>query len=340
MFMKENNKGNTRIFFDGDTSLIKDKIVSIIGYGNQGRAQAYALRSNGINVIIGNIKDENYSRAIKDGYKVYSIEEASNKADIILLLIPDEVAPKVFYEKIEPKIKEKKHVILDFASGYNITYGFIKPLPNSDIIMVAPRMIGEGILNLLKEGKGYPVLLGVAQDISGKAWDYTLAIAKGIGAFLPGGIGIKSSFEEETLLDLFTEHVIAPMILFSIKVAYEILTKEYGASPEATLLELYASGEWIEVHKVIYKMGLFEQLVVHSRTSQYGQLSRGQKIISEEIKNMMRKAIQEILDGSFAKEWTIEQQLNYPIFNRLWINIRESDLVKEENKLYRILKRK
>jgi len=338
--MSIGNKSNEKLFFDGDLSLIKDKIVSIIGYGNQGRAQAYALRSNGINVIIGNIKDESWNRAIKDGYKVYSIEEASSKADIILLLIPDEVAPKVFYEKIEPKIKEKDHIVLDFASGYNITYGFIKPLPNSDVIMVAPRMIGEGMLNLFKEGKGYPVLLGVEKDFSGKAWDYALAIAKGIGAFLPGGVGVKSSFEEETLLDLFSEHIMAPMTLFGIKAAYEILTKEYGASPEATLLELYASGEWIEIYKVIYEMGLFEQLVVHSRTSQYGQLTRGQKIITEEIKNTMRKAIQKILDGSFAKEWFLEQESNYPIFNRLWKNIKECDLAKEEDKLYRVLGRR
>lgn len=340
MFIEKIIKENEKIFFDGDISLIKDKVVSIIGYGNQGRAQAYALRSNEINVIIGNIKDENWNKAIEDGYKVYSIEEASNKADIILLLIPDEIAPKVFYEKIEPNIKKKDHIILDFASGYNITYGFIKPLQNSDVIMVAPRMIGEGILNLFKEGKGYPVLIGVEQDFSGKAWDYALAIAKGIGAFLPGGVGVKSSFKEETLLDLFTEHIIAPMTLFGIKTAYEILTKEYGVSPEAALLELYASGEWIEVHKMIYKNGLFEQLVFHSRTSQYGQLTKGQKIISEEMKNVMRKAIQEILDGSFAKEWYLEQEVNYPLFNQLWKSIRECDLAKEENKLYRILKRK
>jgi ketol-acid reductoisomerase len=338
--MENKDKNNEKLFFDGDLSLIKDKIVSIIGYGNQGRAQAYALRSNGINVIIGNIKDESWNRAIKDGYKVYSIEEASSKADIILLLVPDEIAPKVFYEKIEPKIKEKNHIVLDFASGYNITYGFIKPLPNSDVIMVAPRMIGEGILNLFKEGKGYPVLLGVEKDFSGKAWDYALAISKGIGAFLPGGVGVKSSFEEETLLDLFSEHIMAPMTLFSIKTAYEILTKEYGVSSEATLLELYASGEWIEIYKVIYEMGLFEQLVVHSRTSQYGQLTRGQKIITEEMKNMMRKAIQKILDGSFAKEWFLEQESNYPMFNRLWKNIRECDLAKDEDRLYRALKRR
>jgi ketol-acid reductoisomerase len=334
------DKNNERLFFDGDLSLIKDKTVAVIGYGNQGRAQAYALRSNGINVIVGNIKDESWDKAVKDGYEVYSIEEASSKADIILLLIPDEVAPKVFYEKIEPRIKEKDHVILDFASGYNVTYGFIKPLPNSDVIMVAPRMIGEGILSLFKEGKGYPVLLGVKQDVSGKAWDYALAIAKGIGAFLPGGVGVKSSFEEETLLDLFTEHVIGPMTLFGIKTAYEILTKEYGTSPEATLLELYASGEWIEIHKAIYRMGLFEQMVLHSRTSQYGHLTRGQEVITEEIKNMMRKAIQKILDGSFAKEWFLEQEAGYPMFTRLWKMVRECDLAKEEDKLYKMLKRR
>lgn len=330
---------HTKLVFEADLSPLKNKKCAVIGYGNQGRAQAHALRRNGIDVVVGNIKDEYWELAAKEGFKTHTIGEAAQAADVLFLLIPDEVAPEVYRSEIEPAITKKDHVVLDFASGYNITYGFITPPPNADVVMVAPRMIGTGVLERVEKGAGYPVLVGVAQDKSGKAWEYALAIAKGVGALQPGGVAVLSSFEEETLLDLFSEHVIAPLILFGTKAAAEILVKEFGTSVEATLLELYASGEWAEVYTRIYEEGLFRQEKHHSTTSQYGTLSRGERVVTNELRETMRREAKEILDGSFAKEWAMERLLGYPHFNRLWKMVTEDWFAKAEEELYRALKR-
>lgn len=331
---------NVDLFFDGDLNILKDKVVGIIGYGNQGRAQALVLRDNNINVIVGNVRDSYWDQAVKDGFMVYDIGEATKRADIIHLLLPDEIAPNVYYKEIEPEIKKKEYFVLNFASGYNITYGFIKPLSNMDVIMVAPRMIGKGILDLHKKGMGYPVLLGVAQDVSGKAWDFAKALAKGIGAIgLPGGVAIKSSFEEETLLDLLTEHTWAPILIAAMQAYFDVVTEEYGVSPEAAILELYASGELAEIATAMAEMGLFEQMILHSKTSQYGQFTRAIKYY-EKIKEIIRREAFQIWNGEFAKEWSFDQLLGYPVLNRMWKIVRESELAKAEDRLYKILGRR
>ena len=334
--------GSAKFFYDkdADISLLKDKVISVIGYGNQGRAQALVMRELfNLNVIVGNIRDESWRRAEKDGFKVYEIREAAERSDVILLLVPDEVAPQVYESSIQPAVKNKEHLVLDFASGYNITYGFIRPEPNMDVVLTAPRMIGWGIIHrVLEEKRGYPTLVGVAQDISGRAFDYALAIAKSAGALLPGGFAIESSFEEETITDLFSEHTWVGAILFMFRASYEALV-EAGIQPEVALIELYASGELIEIARAITEIGLFEQLKLHSRTSQYGQLTRGPLYAGDEVKEMFRQVIKSLKDGSFAREWALEQKAGMPVFYRLWREVREHPLYKEERKLYKKLGR-
>jgi len=326
-------------FFDGNLDLIRDKTISIIGYGNQGRAQATILRDNGLDVIVGNIRDEYWERAVKDGFKVYEIEEAVKRSDLALLLVPDEVAPDVYYGKMEEEVKKKDHFILDFASGYNITYGLIKPASNTDVIMVAPRMFSWGILDFHKQGKGYPVLLGVAQDVSGKAWEYAKALAKGIGAIgRPGGVALKSSFEEETLLDLLSEHGHVPLLIAAMMAYFEVVTQEYGVSPEAAILELYASEELAEGAKAMAEEGLVEQLKYHSRTSQYGQLTRIQRYY-QLIKDIIKKEAEEIWSGQFAREFTQEKMSGSIVLNRLLKIYKQSKLVEAERRLYKALGR-
>lgn len=332
-----------KLFLDGDLSLLKDKTIAVIGYGNQGRAQARILNElNGLNVIVGNIRDKSWDQAASDGFKVYSIDDAAKLADVLMILVPDEVAPEVYSKEILPNIHKKEFCAIDFASGYNVTYGYIKPPSNSDFILVAPRMIGAGILDVVMvKKKGYPVLLGVHQNISGKAWDYALALAKGIGAFLPGGVAVESSFEEETLIDLFSEQFLAPSLIASMIASFEVLTEEFGVSSEAALLELYASGEMSEVFQAIADLGFFKQLKYHSRTSQYGQLTNAFKMYNDpKLKETIRSTLYKIYDGNFAKEWAMEQNLGNPVFNRLWKIFEESKMSKAEDKLYKILKRR
>lgn len=333
--------GNSNLIFVGDMDLLRDMVIAVIGYGNQGRAQAQVMRDNGLNVIVGNIRDAAWEKAKEDGFEVYSIEEACKKADLALLLVPDEVAPDVYRDDVVPAVKDKEFFILDFASGYNIFYGYIKPLPNMDVVLVAPRMIGEGILNMHRAGKGYPVLIGVAQDVSGRAWDYAKALAAAIGALnRPGGVGVKSSFREETLVDLMTEHTWMPLLTASFLMYYKILVEEYGVSPESILLELYVSGELVETAKAMAEIGIFEQFRLHSRTSQYGQLTRIKRFLSSDLWELFRREADEIASGIFAREWMLEQRGGNPVFNRLMDELKGSDFAKAEDRLLRALGRR
>ncbi|MEM4290339.1 MAG: NAD(P)-binding domain-containing protein [Nitrososphaerota archaeon] len=327
------------IILDGNLSVLKDKKIAVIGYGNQGRAQAIIMRDNGLDVIVGNIRDEYWRRAERDGFEVCEIDDAVKRVDLALLLVPDEVAPDIYYGKMEAEVRKKDHFILDFASGYNITYGLIKPSTNTDVIMVAPRMFSWGVLNLYKQGRGYPVLLGVAQDASGRAWEYTTALARGISAIgRPGGVALKSSFEEETILDLLSEHTYMPLLVATMIAYFDTVTNEYGLSPEAAILELYASGELAEGAKAMAEEGIFEQLKYHSRTSQYGQLTRIERYYHT-LRDIVRKEAHEIWTGQFAKEFTEDKISGSIILNRLLETSKRTKLAESEKRLFKLLGR-
>jgi len=327
-----------KLYFDGNMELIRNMVISIIGFGNQGSAQALNLRDGGFRVLIGNIEDEYAKRARDLGFTVHSIPEAVKLGNVIVMAIPDEVQPEVWVKDIQPNLSPGKIVI--FLSGYNVFYGFIKPPRDVDVIMVAPRMIGEGVRENFLNNKGFPVLIGVSNDYSGKAWDYALAYSKAIGAIgRPGGVAVESSFEEETITDLFSEHTWAGAFLFLLAEGYNVLI-ENGVSPEAAMLELWASGELVAIARAIVEKGLFAQLKGHSTTSQYGHLTWGPRFVTDEVRGLMRKAIKEVKDGTFAREWALEKMLGYPVFNRLWDEVMKSRAWQDEDKLYRLLGRR
>jgi ketol-acid reductoisomerase len=316
---------------EADPAALRGKTIAIIGYGNQGRAQALNLRRAGHTVIVGNQEDESWKQARADGFEPLAIETAAARADVVMLLLPDEVAPDTYRKSIEPHLGRGKTLV--FASGYNITYTFIAPPPEVDVILVAPRMIGQGVLELPARGEGFPVLVGVKQDASGGARATMLAIAEGIGAFLPHGAVVESSFEEETLVDLFSEHTWAGAMLFLLERAFKLLT-EAGVSPEVALLELYASGELGEIGRAMASMGFWNQLKLHSHTSQFGQLTHGDRFIGEEAEALMRKAIAEIRDGTFARRWAAEQAAGSPVYQKLLSEALNSPLAQAEAELY------
>ena len=322
---------------DADPAVLNDKTIAVIGYGNQGRAQAINLRRAGHRVIVGNQEDDSWRHAREDGFEPLAMDAAAARADIVLLLLPDEIAPDVYRRMIEPHLGRGK--TLDFASGYNITYKFIVPPREVDVILVAPRMIGQGVLDLPASGKGFPVLTGVKQDASGHALATTLAIAHGIGAFMPQGAVVESSFEEETMVDLFSEHTWAGAMLFLLERAYKMLL-EAGVSPEVAMLELYASGELGEIGRAMASMGMWNQLKLHSHTSQFGQLTHGAQFIGADAEALMRKAIAEIRDGTFARRWAAEQAAGSPTFQRLLGEALESPVAKAEVGLYAKLGRR
>jgi ketol-acid reductoisomerase len=316
---------------EADPAVLSGRTIAIIGYGNQGRSQAINLRRAGHQVVVGNQEDDSWRQAKADDFETLTMDAAAARANVILLLLPDEIAPDIYRRMIEPQLSRGKTLV--FASGYNITYKFIVPPAEIDVALVAPRMIGQSVLELPARGAGFPVLVGVKQDASGRALATTLAIAHGIGAFLPGGAVVESSFEEETLVDLFSEHTWAGAMLFLLERAYKLLT-EAGVSSEVALLELYASGELGEIGRAMASMGIWNQLKLHSHTSQFGQLTHGAKFIGDDAEALMRNAIIEIRNGTFAKRWAAEQAAGSPKFHQLLDEVHESLVAKAEADLY------
>lgn len=310
--------------------------VAVIGYGNQGRAQALNLRERGVRVSIGNVDDGYADQARADGFSVLPIASAGEQADLILYLLPDEVQPAVYREQLAPVLHRGQ--VLSFASGYNITYGFIQPAQDLDLIMVAPRMIGRGVLDLPREGRGFPVLVGVEKDVSGRALEVAVALAGAIGAAFPGGCIVESSFREEATIDLFSEHTWAAATVYLLKTCCEMLI-DAGVSPEAAILETYASGELGEIGKAMAELGLVGQMRLHSHTSQYGQLLWGDRWLAAGARQLMREALEKIQDGSFAEAWHREQEEGLEEFRHRWGELLETDLFTKEEALYRRLGR-
>lgn len=304
----------TKIYYDhdADLSFLQGKTVTIIGYGNQGSAQAQNMRDSGVRVIIGSIEDEKADRARADGFGVHSIAEAVREGDIISLLIPDEVQKTVYESDIRANLAPGK--VLNFAHGYNLRFGLITPPTDVDVIMVAPRMIGVNVRKAFLKGGGVPAYIAVWQDASGQAKPMTLAIAKAIGATKVGVI--ETTVAEETELDLFTEQAVWPIIVRDMLISFELLVEE-GFSPEMVALELFGSGEAAEIFRQMALVGFFEQMRFHSQTSQYGTLSRGERMLPEEVREKMRAVLTEIRSGQFATEWEEEQQRGYPRFRAL-----------------------
>jgi len=317
---------------DADPALLKGKTIAVVGYGNQGRSQAINLRRSGHQVIVGNQEDESWQQARADGFETFAMDAATARADVVMLLLPDEIAPATYRELIAPHLAGGGKTLV-FASGYNITYKFIAPPRETDVVLVAPRMIGQGVLELPARGEGFPVLVGVSQDASGHALATALAIAHGIGAFLPHGAVVESSFEEETLVDLFSEHTWAGAMLFLLDRAFKLLV-EAGVSKEVALLELYASGELGEIGRAMATLGVWNQLKLHSHTSQFGQLTHGSQFIGADSEAFMRKAIDEIRDGTFAKRWAAEQAAGSPVYQRLLGERLSSPIATAEHELF------
>jgi len=325
----------SRIYHDKDADLryLKGKTIAVIGYGNQGRAQALNLRDSGLEALVGTLKDPSWAQAEQDGMAVLSISEAASEGDILLLLIPDEVMPEAFTQEIVPQLKENK--VIAFASGYNIAFGLIKPPPFVDVILLAPRMIGVGVRELYLNGQGFPSFIAVEQDHSGQAREILLALAKGIGSTKAGVIEV--TFAQEAEIDLFTEQAVGPIMSAAIQTAIEVEI-EAGYPPEAVLLELYMSGEMGIVFNQIVEKGFIRQMELHSRTSQYGTMTRRPLFATPELKTKMKDVLAKIRSGEFAREWTAEQQAGQPLFHELKRKALEHPLNALEDKVRKELK--
>jgi len=313
---------------DVDVGVLKGRRIGVIGYGNQGRAQALNIRDSGFASRIGNRDDEYKDRAIADGFAVRPISQVAEEADVLLILIPDEVQPQVYEEQIRPHLRAGD--VLCFASGYNIYYKAIEPPEGVGAIMVAPRMIGRAVRNLYKGRLGFPCLVACEHDAGGQAMPIALALAKAIGATRFGAF--ESSFREETVIDLFAEQMLWPGIIKLCLLYFEKLV-ENGCDPEIVTTELHLSGEFVEIAKAMITHGFFGQLKLHSQTSQYGQLSRVDRMAPPELRAQVDRAIGEVCSGKFHAEWVKEQKAGKPNMSRLWQQVLAHPLAQSEAKL-------
>jgi len=301
-----------KLYYDSDCNLdlLRGKTVAIIGYGSQGHAHALNLHESGVNVVVGLYTgSKSWKVAEEAGLKVATAYDAAAQADIIMILINDEKQPKLYKESIEPNLTAGK--ALAFAHGFNIHFGQIVPPADVDVFMVAPKGPGHTVRSQYQEGKGVPCLIAVYQDATGKAKDLALAYAKGIGGSRAGVL--ETTFKEETETDLFGEQaVLCGGVSELMKAGFEVLV-EAGYQPESAYFE--CMHEMKLIVDLINQGGLSYMRYSISDTAEYGDYVVGKRIITEETKNEMRKVLKEIQDGTFAKNWIMENQANRPFFN-------------------------
>ena len=314
-----------KMYYDKDANLkhLKGKTLAVIGYGSQGRAQAQNARDSGVEVLIG-LRPEgaSFSQARKDGFKVLDIQKATQKGDVIHILLPDEVQPGIYNEQIKPHLKKGK--TLCFSHGFNIHYHQVVPTPDIDVIMVAPKGPGKLVRTEYQKGGGVPCLLAVYQDVSGMARDMALAYARAIGGTRAGVI--ETTFAEETETDLFGEQtVLCGGVSALVKAGFETLV-EAGYQPELAYFECFHELKLIV--DLFYEGGLAHMRKTISNTAEFGDLTRGPRIVNEETKKEMKKILGEIQSGQFAKEWVLENKAGSPSFEAL--RAREKDLLIEK----------
>lgn len=303
-----------KMYYDNDADLgvLKNKIVGIIGYGSQGHAQAQNLRDSGVNVIVSDLPGtDNYALAEKHGFKPMSAAELAKKADVIQMLVPDEVQAKVYASSVASEMKEGKTLV--FSHGFNIHYGQIVPPACVDVIMVAPKGPGHLVRSVYEEGGGVPNLIAIYQDASGKAKETALAYSKGIGGTRAGVL--ETTFAEETETDLFGEQaVLCGGCTALVKAGFETLV-EAGYQPEIAYFE--CMHELKLIVDLMYAKGLAGMRDSISNTAEYGDLTRGPRIVTAETKATMKHLLKDIQTGEFAREWILENQANRPVLNAL-----------------------
>ena len=298
---------------DIDESVLKGKTVAVLGYGSQGRAQALNMRDSGVNVIVGlRPGGKSWKRAQEDGFKPVTHLEAAQRGDIVLMLMPDMAQPSVYKEEVALAMKPGK--ALQFAHGFNIHFGEIKPPKDVDVIMVAPKSPGPEMRRQYEAGFGVPSLVAVHQDASGQALKKALAIAKALGSGRAGVI--ETTYKNETESDLFGEQaVLCGGVDQLIRRGFKVLT-EAGYPPELAYFEV--CNELKLIVDLIYKSGLGGMYRAVSDTAKWGGMSVGPMIVDDHVEQNMKKALKAVQDGSFAKAWIAESKAGAKKFEKLF----------------------
>lgn len=303
-----------QMYYDNDANLdlFANKTVAIIGYGSQGHAHALNLKESGVNVVVGLYEgSKSTAKAQAEGLKVYSVAEASSMADWIMILLPDEVQRTIYENEIAPNLSAGN--VLSFAHGFNIHFGQIVPPEDVDVVMIAPKGPGHLVRRTYEQGQGVPALFAVYQDATGKARDLAMAYAKGIGGTRAGIL--ETSFREETETDLFGEQaVLCGGLSELIKAGFETLVSA-GYQPEIAYFECLHEVKLIV--DLIVEGGLASMRSSISNTAEYGDYTRGPRVVTDATRAEMKKILSEIQSGQFAREFVLENQAGKPGFTAM-----------------------
>lgn len=300
-----------KMYYEDDCNLglLQDKTVAVIGYGSQGHAHALNLYESGVKVVVGLYEgSKSWKLAEEAGLKVAVAAEAAAQADVIMILVNDEKQAKLYKESIEPNLKAGKYLV--FAHGFNVHFGQIVPPEDVNVFMVAPKGPGHTVRSQYQEGKGVPCLIAVYQDVTGDTKDVALAYAAGLGGARAGVL--ETTFQEETETDLFGEQaVLCGGVTELIKAGFDTLV-EAGYQPEVAYFECLHEMKLIV--DMINQGGLSYMRYSISDTAEYGDYVAGKRIINEDTRKEMKKVLKEVQDGTFAKNWLVENQVNRPSF--------------------------
>lgn len=297
---------------DADLKIFKGTKIAIIGYGSQGHAQAQNLRDSGLNVIVAEVEGTaNHKLAIEHGFKPVTAAQAAAKADVIQILAPDQTQAAIYKNEIKDNLKKGKTLV--FSHGFNIHYVQIVPPEDIDVIMVAPKGPGHLVRREFERGAGVPSLIAIYQDYTGKAKQKALAYAKGIGATRAGVL--ETTFMEETETDLFGEQaVLCGGASELVRAGFDTLV-EAGYQPEIAYFECLHELKLIV--DLMYEGGISNMRYSISDTAEYGDLTRGRRVVSDDTRYEMRKILDEIQSGEFAREWILENMAGRPVYNAL-----------------------
>lgn len=324
----------TRIFREADATLepLQGRTIAILGYGNQGRAQALNLRDSGLRVIVGNAEDDYAAQARRDGFEPSSIAQAAARGDVVMSLLPDEVTPGIYNANIRPGLAAGNTLV--FASGYCVCFKQITFPSNINVIMMAPRTVGVAVREHYLRGQGFLSFVDVHQDADGQAWAVTLALARAVGSLK--SFALQVSFKDETELDLFTEQALVPALSAALTTAVEVAV-EAGYPKVAAVLELYLSGEIGDVLHEAARHGWVGQTGLHSPTSRYGTKSRLPRFSSPEMRKTMQEVLTYIQSPRFADEWGAEQASGYKRFAAMEQAFKETPFARAEREVMKEL---
>ena len=318
---------------DIDDSILRDKTVAVLGYGSQGHAHALNLKDSGFNVIVGLYEGSRSKQTAEEaGLEVVSNAEATKRADLISFCLPDTVQKKVYEEDVLPNLTEGKAIL--FAHGFTILYEQIVAPEGVDVVMIAPKAPGHRVRAVFERGLGVPCLIAVHQDVSGKAHDLALAYGKGVGG---GRAGIlETTFKEETETDLFGEQaVLCGGVSELVKAGFEVLV-EAGYEPESAYFEVLHELKLIV--DLMYQGGLGHMRYSISETAEYGDYTRGSRVITAETRAEMKKILEEIQAGEFARDWILENRAGAAMFKATRRREREHKLTETGRHLRKMMK--